>query len=448
MAPILVAENISFTYQTNHENKIIEGIQLELAPGTITLLQGKSGSGKSTLAHILSGLYPDNAGTLLSGRVQVAGQDIHQLNPHQRVAYITMMFQNSDLQFCMDTLQHELEFCLENIKIPKVEWDQKIKDAVEKVGAESLLNRLFHTLSGGEKQRCGLACVLIMESKVLILDEAFANVDRPSAKDLIHTLSQLNLTLLAIDHQIELWEKVAHKILVLEKNKIEEKITLNPNLPFSQMESCPESSNFIETKNLKIGPITFPDMTFKKGCITAITGKSGRGKTTLFYALMKERPYEGSILLEGKSINKFKQKYLFEKCGMVFQNPGNQFISFQVYDELYFSIKHSYKKETKAWMAEKTETLLEEFGFTPYKSYSPYALSQGQQRKLAVLTLLAGQQELLLLDEPTYGQDPENVALLMDFLAHRVQKGLTVIFNTHDEKVAHQYAHKRIDLGG
>ena len=437
----LVAENITYRYHADSKRNILEGVNIELVEGEITLLTGKSGCGKSTLAYILAGLYPENAGVLLSGKVFIDGIDIHSLPPNKRVAYVSMMFQNCDLQFCMSNLHQELMLCLENIGASPENMQTKINNAVNLLGVESLLHRNFNTLSGGEKQKCALCCILLLESKCIILDEAFANVDNKSAKETIQLIRKTGLTVLAIDHNIELWEGVYNTRINFDNTPD----FLIPDVLKTKKDS---TDVVIQTENLSVNEIRFPDMAFKKGSITAILGESGCGKTTFFKTLIRQHKYKGNIGFMGRELAKTKKRDLFAQCGIVFQNPANQFLSINVFDEILFSVKKWNKDKDENWHAEKTGELLESFGFAKYKKYSPYMLSQGQQRRLAVLSMLAGAQSVLLLDEPTYGQDYENVYNIMNLLKEKSEMGLTVLFSTHNERVAIDFSDAIIRIGG
>ena len=434
----LIANNLTFKYFENSTKNIIENFNFSLPAGKITLLTGKSGSGKSTLAYILAGLYPDNAGFLLNGEVLFEGENILTLTPDKRVAYVSMMFQNADLQFCMNTLEYELAFCLENIGVPEEDHPAKIKEVVHTLDVTHLLGRSFHTMSGGEKQKCALCCIFALKSKCIILDEAFANIDVESAKSIIHMIKEMHVTVLAIDHNIELWEGMYDTIVSLDGHEVKN-FDKTPELHHVE-------DSLLATSNLSVRNIHYPDMNFKKASLTAILGKSGCGKTTFFQTLIRQNKFQGEISFGGKHLKKIGKKILFSKCGIVFQNPSNQFLALNVYDEIYFSVNRWHKKESDSWKKNKTLELLELFELKKYQKYSPYLLSQGQQRRLAVLSMIAGGQELLLLDEPTYGQDYDNICAMMNLLLEKAKLGLTVIFSTHNEHIAKKYAHQIIRL--
>jgi len=430
----LRAEGITFKYFKNSENNVFENFDFEIPANETTVLLGKSGSGKSTLAYILAGLYPENGGFLTEGKVFFGDADIHGMQADKRVAYVSMMFQNPDLQFCMNNLENELAFCLENIGM---NGRLLIEEAARLAHASHLFGKNFHSMSGGEKQRCALACIMALKSKCIILDEAFANVDEKSAKEIIKNIRELGLTVLAIDHNLELWEGAHDNVVSLDGSSFRA-FDIAPALH----EPGPP---VIKTQSLTVNSIKYPDMQFGKGSLTAITGKSGVGKTTFFKALMKQHKYTGGIEFLGKNFAKLRRKYIYSKCGIVFQNPSNQFLALSVFDEVYFSVNH-WHKGSDSEKKQKTLEYLSIFGLEKYQKYSPYLLSQGQQRRLAVLAMLAGGQEILLLDEPTYGQDYENICAIMTLLLDRAREGLTVIYTTHNGRLASNFSHKIINL--
>ena len=447
----LEARNITFKYFENSKKTILANLDFSLPEGKITVLTGKSGCGKSTLAYILAGLYPENCGFLTSGSVFYKGMDIHALTPDKRVAYVTMMFQNCDLQFCMDNLENELLFCLENIGTPAQEAAPIISGVVGTIGIQHLLHRNFNNMSGGEKQKCALCCILALKSKCIILDEAFANIDIKSAREIIAIIKKLDATVLAIDHNTSLWEGICDHVVSLDGMAVREAACFSAppiNLQGEDLSRKGADAVVIGTRELKVNGIHYPDMAFEKGSLTAILGPSGCGKTTFFKTLIRQYKYKGELNFLGRELVKLGKNYVFSKCGIVFQNPSNQFLALTVYDEILYSVKRWHKHESKKRQEEKTLELLGVFNLTQYRNYSPYLLSQGQQRRLAVLSMIAGEQEILLLDEPTYGQDYENVCAIMELLLEKAENGLSVIFSTHNEKAAQNFSHKIIRLGG
>jgi len=364
---------------------------------------------------------------------------------------VSMMFQNCDLQFCMNNLENELVFCLENIDTPPEKTDAVIGEAVDVVGVRHLLQRNFSDMSGGEKQKCALCCILALKSKCIILDEAFANIDLRSARETIAVIKNLGATVLSIDHNVELWEGVCDRVVSMDGSPAAAAVEVpaEASLPLlATMLPMPKvaGETVLATRNLKAKGISYPDMVFEKGSLTAMIGPSGCGKTTFFKTLVKQHRYSGRVDFFGRELSRLGRARVFSRCGIVFQNPSNQFLSITVHDEIFFSVNRWHGRESQNWKEKKTTDLLGIFGLEKYKKYSPYLLSQGQQRRLAVLSMMAGGQELLLLDEPTYGQDYENIHAVMSLLLEKAGNGLTVVFSTHNEKVARDFSHKVITL--
>ncbi|MCL1989488.1 MAG: energy-coupling factor ABC transporter ATP-binding protein [Defluviitaleaceae bacterium] len=436
----LQANNLTFKYFKNTTKPVIENLDFTVEKGTITLLTGKSGSGKSTLGYLLSGLYPESAGFLTSGKICIDGVDITQLTPNQRVPYVTMMFQNPDLQFCMNNLEQELAFCLENIAVPEADIPVLTTEAIDFLKLEPLRTQPFHTLSGGQKQKCALCCILALNSQYIILDEAFANIDPQSTKELIGMLRQMNVTVLAIDHNIDLWEGHYDQLISLDGSAAKV-FDLKLDLPHTD-------ETIITATALQVNGIDYPDIEIKKGSINAVVGASGSGKSTFFKTLIKQHPYKGSLRFNQQEVAKTRRKRLFNQCGIVFQNPANQFLALTTYDEVLFSVKRWYKDKNTQWQDAKTMELLRMFKLDTHKKYSPYMLSGGQQRRLAVLSMIAGSQDVLMLDEPTYGQDYENMCAMMQLLKEKAATGLTIIFATHNMQIAQQFSHQLITIGG
>lgn len=427
-------EDVTFRYFAEGKRNILDHVSLSIPQDGITVLTGDSGCGKSTLAAVIAGLYPENGGVLLSGTIRLFDQPLETLDPQKRASYLSMMFQNPDLQFCMNTLRKELQFCMENICVPPTQMDERVEAAAKLLDVEHLLDRSLETLSGGEKQKAALCCLVVLDSRMIVLDEAFANIDTRSARQImgyLRNMADQGKTVLAIDHRPETWKGIADRAIHFGA---ETEAWCEP--PVKQL---PSSENAIVLKNVTICRdrplLECASAQFPKGCITAILGESGSGKTTLFQTILKQHPYTGSIEIEGKDLSKIKEKTLFSQIGVVFQNPGNQFITQNVLEEVNSSLRLWRKKETD------TQGLLESYGLWQYRNYSPYMLSQGQQRRLAVLSVLCGGQKILLLDEPTYGQDAASTAAIMAQLRSKMEReDLTVVMITHDEALAKTWA--------
>lgn len=468
---LLKLEDVVFRFIKEGKRNILDHTNLEIKEGGLYLIMGSSGSGKSTLFSVATGLFPENGGFLESGEITICGHRLSSLTPKERAKYVTMMFQNPDLQFCMNTLYDELVFCLENIAVDPREIRERIKEAVSLFSLEDILNQSLSTLSGGEKQMVSLCCLYAMDSRALILDEPFANIDSSSSErilSLLRILKEKGKTIIIVDHRAEKYLDLLDELIIvgegarvacrgINRDNIASyrDIFLREGLfypydNYSKTHSRHSDERAIELERVVIKKdkskellLSIDKLSFNKGEITAFVGKSGAGKTTTFLSLLKIHPYNGVIKVFGKRLDKIKKSELYRTMGIVFQNPANQFITQNVLDEVKQSIKLWNNKLSDEELNSKALALLDEYGLLKYKKYSPYMLSQGQQRRLAVLSVLAGGQSILLLDEPTYGQDYRCTCAIMEQLEKQVkERKLTVILITHDEKLAKCYGDK------
>ena len=318
---ILRCENITFKYSEKAKREIIKNLSLSFHRGDIYLVTGFSGCGKSTLAYILAGLYPEHKGVLTEGRVFLDNKDIGEYSIQERAKKIGMMFQNTDTQFCMESVKEEIIFTLENIKLPVEKMDEKVDEILRKVEILELRDRELSTLSGGEKQKVALASILALEPEVIILDEPFANVDIDSAHEIIDILLESNskrkTILIIIDHRLSLWKNINYNLITLDNgNKV-----LNKNINRELEDSKPLkkkvyiegeniSNSIIEVKKLELrydNNILASNLSFQipRGKITSIIGKSGSGKSSLLNIIAGFVKYRnGSILLDGKELKK------------------------------------------------------------------------------------------------------------------------------------------------
>ena len=453
MKKVLSCEETKFKYQINSKNNIIEGFSYDFLEGRVYLISGFSGCGKSTLAYILSGLYPEHKGVMSKGKVLLLNRDISEYLPNERAKDIMMMFQNSDAQFCMEKVKNEIIFCLENIEYPVEKMDELVEKVLTEMDILYLKDRNLSSLSGGEKQKVALAIILAISPKIIILDEPFANVDYESSQEIIQKLKRLNeenkTTIIAIDHRISLWKDIEYEFLYLGKGckilddtsyfELEDSEEIKEN-----RESLKDKEVVLELENISIGYgeknlLENCSLIAREGEIISLIGKSGAGKSSLLLNIAGlAKIKNGIIKFLGKDIKKWKTKEILKNIGIVFQNPQNQFITYKVIDELILSMKQNEKDEKK--LLEKAKELLKQFNLYEYRNYSPFSLSQGQQRKVAVLSMLAGDQKILLCDEPTYGQDNRTSREIMEFLKKKANEGLTIIIVSHDRNLVYEYS--------
>ena len=463
MKEVLKCEDIVFKYRETSKENIIDGFTYSFNKGEIYLITGFSGCGKSTLANVIAGLYPSSKGILFKGEIRLFGKEISEYPPEKRVEYIMMMFQNADTQFCMDIVRDEIIFCLENIAFPVKKIDEVVESVLKKIGIEYLKYRKISSLSGGEKQKLSLACILAVSPEIIILDEPFANVDYESSQEIVNILKNINrekeVTIIAVDHRISLWKDIDYTLLHLGKGCSfvdknidkylvdiidEEEYRNNFSKRYKDFE---ERKDAVAVENLDISykkELILKDinLAIKEGGITSIIGKSGTGKTSLLKAIAGiYKISHGNIKIFGTDIKKIKDKVFINNIGIVFQNPQNQFITYKVIDEIMFTMRNRYPKEDEKLLVEKSENLLKEFELYKYRNFSPFSLSQGQQRKLAVLSMLGAGQKIILCDEPTYGQDNKTSIEIMEFLKRKaIEENITVVMVSHDKNLVFRYS--------
>lgn len=463
MKEVLKCEDIVFKYRETSKENIIDGFTYSFNKGEIYLITGFSGCGKSTLANVIAGLYPSSKGILFKGEIRLFGKEISEYPPEKRAEYIMMMFQNADTQFCMDIVRDEIIFCLENIAFSVKKIDEVVESVLKKIGIEHLKYRKISSLSGGEKQKLSLACILAVSPEIIILDEPFANVDYESSQEIVNILKNINrekeVTIIAVDHRISLWKDIDYTLLHLGKGCSfvdknidkylvdiidEEEYRNNFSKRYKDFE---ERKDAVAVENLDISykkELILKDinLAIKEGGITSIIGKSGTGKTSLLKAIAGiYKILHGNIKIFGTDIKKIKDKVFINNVGIVFQNPQNQFITYKVIDEIMFTMRNRYPKEDEKLLVEKSENLLKEFELYKYRNFSPFSLSQGQQRKLAVLSMLGAGQKIILCDEPTYGQDNKTSIEIMEFLKRKaIEENITVVMVSHDKNLVFRYS--------
>ena len=495
--PILEAsginfQNINFRYFQTDKRPVFENFSMQVKKNNITVITGPSGCGKSTLLYLAAGLYPEHSGVLEEGQVLVDGQNIQEMDALARSQSIRLVFQNADLQFCFPTVEKEIVFSMETANVPPEEMPARLEKALEAVNLKGFETRLIHTLSGGEKQRLSLACQLVSQAKWLLLDEIFAQVDESQIKAMVEMLVELkntyHLSYLIVDHHLENWEGIADEYFLLnQQGKLiagpektrhftpqdwneagvicsENLYPKRANLLSKKDDTKEDGKAFISVRNLSVRygkKLVLDSLSFdlEKGKIYALMGASGIGKTTLLKALGGFIPSQGDIVRTDIKVDhqtrlqkiraRFK-KQTKQPFSMryVFQNPQDQFLTDRVSDEVLLSLKDLYGGD-KERQRNKAIELLKENLLWELRRQAPFQLSEGQQRRLAVITLLSEEAELILCDEPTYAQDYKNTLAIMDLLVDAAHKReSTLVFTTHDRNLANHYADHILIMGG
>ncbi len=473
--PQLLCENLSVQY-FDRDEPTLKKINLTINQGESVLFLGPSGCGKSTLLYTLSGIIPRSIHAWIKGNVK-APQNVGTL------------FQDPDSQFCMLEIADEIAFSLENKAIPPEKMPDRIASLKKQMDLDHLPDHTqINTLSGGLKQRLALAAVLAMEPEVLFCDEPTAQLDPAGTRQILNDLSQLKgkHTLVLVEHKLDgLMDWIDRVILFSPEGKIidegaplplfrrnETAITRygiwKPKLWPATWESIIKGKHPEKVEQWKPLPKSSPTekeplLTLSEGALyhrkdkalwqkvnltvypgewVVLLGPNGAGKSSLLQTLIGIHSLSSGKLSYSftQSDKELKPEILSQHIGFVFQNPEHQFITDRVEDEVAFIGK--LEKWPEKEITEKVEKLLYDFRLLPLREANPYTLSVGQKRRLSVASMLLKEYKLLLLDEPTFGQDATTTEELLERLEILRQRGTAIIMATHDVELAYRHATK------
>ncbi|PLR95773.1 ABC transporter ATP-binding protein [Bacillus sp. T33-2] len=506
---MIVVENFSFSYN-EMEAQVLHNLSFSLKKGETLLLLGPSGSGKSSLALCLNGLYPTAIDGYTEGSIHLFGKKIEDYLPGEASKHIGVVFQDPEAQFCMLTVEDEIAFGLENLKVSPEEIGERIEWVLSLVGLQDYICASIATLSGGMKQKLALACVLAMKPDLIILDEPTALLDPITTKEFALTMKKLQeklqFSLIVIEHKLDHWISFLDRCLVFTENGesmfdgmikdcfryyledlkeqgiwlpktllLSEQLDLVDAVPLTEDEllqklldeeftaedlpffarkkeySLPDP--IMETQSLTYGKkdktiLNKIDVHIPKCSLTAIVGPNGAGKSTLSYALSGlVKPKTGDVLYKGTSLTSMSDLEISKTIGYVFQNPEHQFIADTVYEEIAFSLKIQKMSDTE--IKPIAERILTACRLRNLANQHPFSLSQGQKRRLSVATMMVDNQPIFILDEPTYGQDARTAEELMNMVRKRLADGFSALMITHDMELVSSYAdHVIIIVGG
>ncbi|WP_100009993.1 ABC transporter ATP-binding protein [Lentibacillus sediminis] len=467
--PVLDVRNFSFSYDEIIEQPLFNRLNFTLNQNEITLLMGASGAGKSSLALCLNGLYPEAVEGTASGDIFFQGKNIQEFERGELTKEIGIVFQDPESQFCMITVEDELAFTLENRKIPASAIRKKIMEMLKAVGMEGFERHKIHELSGGEKQKIALAAVLLLEPKILILDEPTANMDPLSSLEFIRLVEEIQnvpqMSVLIIEHQARDWFEMIDRILLIGRDGhlladdvpkhlfTKQKRLLKregvflpgefsevPAFRESRTQTSPSAEYVLSVRGLSFSRrkqevLKNVNMDVRCGEFVVIAGENGAGKSTLIQVMAGLlSPDAGEVFFSGRLLKKWKENELRKRMGFVFQNPEHQFITDTVYEELTFGMKRNGLSEQE--METAAGELMEQFHLKELASCNPFALSGGQKRRLSVATVLDATPDILLFDEPTFGQDAATTMELMDYIMALQSKRKAIVFVTHDMDIA------------
>lgn len=487
-------KDFSFKYDAQKE-PTLKSLNLKIEKGQKVLIIGPSGCGKSTLAQIINGIIPNTYQGESKGSFLIDGQPAFDRSIYEKSHLVSTVLQDTDGQFIGLSVAEDLAFALENDCCPRPEMVETVHKWADKLDLLELLDQRPQDLSGGQKQRVSLAGVLIDESPILLFDEPLANLDPKSGQDTITLIDQLHretgATTLIIEHRLEdvLYRPVDKIILInegqilfdgspdqllatklLAENGIREPLYISvlrqlgldlasqshlsdlSSLNLSQLDfaeqfisQTPKSKESL----LRVEQLSFAyrfdhpilkDITLDlaKGERLALVGKNGAGKSTLAKALTKFVEAEGRFLWQGQDISGDSIKERASRIGYVLQNPNQMISQPMVFDEVAKGLRLRGLEEEE--VKEKVFASLKTCGLYEFRQWPISALSYGQKKRVTIASILVLEPEIILLDEPTAGQDMQHYTEFMDFLDELNQAGQTIVMITHDMQLMLDYS--------
>lgn len=504
--PLISFKNFGFQYRTQ-TTPTLHDINLDIYKGEKVLIVGPSGSGKSTMANCINGLVPFNYSGEITGLLEVGGIETKKSSIFELSNIVGTVLQDPDGQFVGLTAAEDIAFSLENNCVPQEEMFTRVKNAAELVGAQKYLNSSPFDLSGGQKQRVSMAGVIINDVDVLLFDEPLANLDPATGKQTIELIDTImhktDATVVIIEHRLEdvLWRYVDRIVLVhegkivtdatpdeiLSTNKIQECGVREPlyitALKYAGVKITPDKKpGQIDTLKLsepdkqavqswmkeivlpakptnteellKVEKLSFEydegakvldDISFSihKGEMMAIVGTNGAGKSTLAKLICGfEEDHDGEIYVHGKSMTELTIAERARHIGYVMQNPNQMISKTMIYDEVALGLMARNIPEEE--IKERVLQTLKVCGLYQFRNWPISALSFGQKKRVTIASVLVIEPEIIILDEPTAGQDFRHYTDIMEFLRNLNQNGVTVLMITHDMHLMLEYAPRAI----
>ena len=506
MTPIIEFKNFSFKYRSQKE-PTLHNINLAIYPGEKVLIVGASGSGKSTLAHCINGLVPFAYTGEITGEYYVNGEDPRKLGIFGLSKMVGTVLQDTDGQFIGLTVAEDIAFSLENDRVENAKMVERVDEVAEIMDVKSLLSNAPRDLSGGQKQRVSMAGVMIDDVDILLFDEPLANLDPATGKRAIELIDNIKndrkKTVVIIEHRLEdalyrdvdrivvigegtiVADKTAAEVLsedVLQKQGIREPLYLTA-LKHAGCRITPDASpehvdriklegyesllnkwnektdyrifDVSKTEQLKVENLSFSyredkpvlsniNFIIHKGEMVGIVGKNGAGKSTLSNLICGFiSPDEGRILLDGLDMTGMSIKERGEKIGLVMQNPNQMISKAMIFDEVALGLQVRGVPEDD--IKEKVYEILKICGLYQFRNWPISALSFGQKKRVTIASILVMNPEIIILDEPTAGQDYRHYTEIMEFLKKiNEQMGISIIMITHDMHLMLEYTDRAI----
>lgn len=482
MSPASVAVEIrglTFTY-AGKEEPALSGIDLTVEEGETILLVGRSGSGKSTLIKAINGLIPHRYEGRYEGDVRVMGLSVKRASLSQLSRLVGTVVQEVSKQLVLPNVEDDVAFGPCNLCLPRDEVARRVESALASVGALHLRDRDVNELSGGEKQRVAIAGILAMDQPIVLMDEPLANLDSEGVRLVQRYLREMRArgkTLLVAEHRTEeILEVGVDRILVMEGGRIVRELEDESGLrEFAGVIKVPATLFEVETPRIERGPepkgpdrargpvavrlegVSFSydgrpairDVTLevREGEKIALLGNNGAGKSTLAKLMLGIlKPTSGRVLVYGMDTREREVYEMVPYVGLVFQNPFNMLFAKSVEEELSYGPRNLGVESRE--IAKRVRAAAERCGIEHLLPYSPFATSHGEKKRICVGSVLTMMPRILILDEPTAGQDYASYTAFMDFISGLMKAGVirSFIVITHDTDLAIEYTQRTVIL--
>lgn len=475
----LTVEDLTFRYR-DRQTPAIHNLSFTANPGEVLLIAGASGCGKTTLIRTINGLIPRSYKGELTGRIMVFGEETKNWKLSQISQKIGTVLQDPERQILGTKVINEVAFGLENLGMPREEIFQRVDEALAFLKISDLRERETFNLSGGEKQKVALAGVLAMRPGILLLDEPLASLDPASATDTLDTvrvLADQGMTVLMIEHRVEdvlrirpdrvmfmsdgeirylgalsgLSKVVNYREVKLPAEDILERAREAPapaeiNILPGVTESGSRDETLVKFENVAFGyeadteVLHGIDLEIRRGDVIAVLGPNGAGKTTFVkHAIGLLKPKAGRVLVDGRDTREASVAQIASTLGYVFQSPSHMLFAPTVQEELSFG--PSNLKHPKDEIEQEVKEALKIVNLSDKEQDPPLALSFGQQKRVSIAAILAMRSRILVMDEPTAGQDYQNYMNFMDSIL-QLPGFEAILFITHDVDLAVIYANR------
>lgn len=505
--PVIEFKDFSYKYRTQSE-PTLKNINLAINKGEKVLIIGSSGSGKSTIAKCINGLIPSSYPGKISGSLSVCGLNSEKEGIFGMSKHVGTVLQDTDGQFIGLTVAEDIAFALENDDVPFDEMHKKVDEAAEIVDVKKLLKSVPGALSGGQKQRVSLAGILVDDVEILLFDEPLANLDPAAGKRIISLIDEINKnkekTVIIIEHRLEdVLYKDVDRIIIVEDGQIAADETpdkllctdlfrlkgireplyiaalkhagckLKPEDKPMHIETMnvapykaellswfkkieivppvPQTEKVLELKDVCFKydaekPYTVENINFSisRGEMVSIVGTNGAGKSTIASLICGfNRQNEGQIFVNGEEISSLSIKQRGEKIGFVMQNQNQMISKSIIFDEVALGLK--VRNVPKDEIKERVNNALKICGMYPYRNWPVSAISFGQKKRVTIASILVMKPEIIILDEPTAGQDYAHYTEIMEFLRNlNREQNLTILMITHDMHLMLEYTDRAI----